>query len=171
MCRDSSYKAHKPRCFWCLEWRAQFLGIGIPTSQSSSIPPTSQWNFLLNLFLHSWTMQKNQACLPFQHSSVCYSLMVFPVGDRKDQHNRHLSSPRSLPPPLTRTPRCHCLQDVHTLGLPNAVYWRHYITHPNKALWRGNPSNLPCICLFDFPKMSNLMMPGVATLATIIMKL
>lgn len=42
-----------------------------------------------------------------------YSLMVFPVENqkKKDQHNWHRSSPRSLPPPLTRTPRCHCLRD------------------------------------------------------------
>ena len=64
---------------------------------------------------------------------------------KKDQHNWHRSSPRSLPPPLTRTPRCHCLQD----------YQPKQGTMTGKSL----EVTMHLHCLYDFPKMGQFNDP------------
>ena len=46
-------------------------------------------------------------------------------------------------------------------SLQGSRYRGHYITNPNDALFRGNPSTLPYMCIVWFPQMGKFMIPEV----------
>ena len=144
-------------------WAPQFLGAsGFPHEKifRKISPSQNQWFFFSVescFFSIFGIVQKkfNYACHP--DILPCFILLWFAQlkakkkGKKKDQHNWHRSSPRSLPPPLTRTPRCHCLRDYQ----------------PKQSTEKGeNPSKLPCICIVCMisRKLGNLVFPGVLLL-------